>query len=49
MTEATNEPQNELDPDTLRDDWLARMGDLVGKVKGWAEQSGWKNRAITNR
>ena len=31
----------------MRDDWLARLGELVGKVKGWAEQSGWKTREIT--
>ena len=31
----------------MRDDRLARLGDLVGKVKSWAEQSGWKTREIT--
>jgi len=47
MPEPTKGSQSEFDPDTLRNDWLARLGDLVGKVKSWAEQSGWKTREIT--
>jgi hypothetical protein len=47
MPESTKGPQGDRDPDAVRDDWLARLGELVGKVKGWAEQSGWKTREIT--
>ena len=47
MLESTNGPRDDRDPDAVRDDWLARLGELVGKVKGWAEQSGWKTREIT--
>ncbi len=47
MQGSTNGPPGDRDPDALRDDWLARLGELVGKVKGWAEQSGWKTREIT--
>jgi len=39
--------QGDRAPDALRDDWLADLGDLVRKVKSWAEQSGWKTREIT--
>lgn len=47
MPEPTKGPQGDRDSDALRDDWLARLGDLVRKVKSWAEQSGWRTREIT--
>jgi hypothetical protein len=48
MLESAMRPQGvDRDTDAVRDDWLARLGDLIGKVKGWAEQSGWKTREIT--
>ncbi len=47
MPEPTRGPNGDRAPDALRDDWLARLGDLVRKVKSWAEQYGWKTREIT--
>jgi hypothetical protein len=47
MPDSTNGPGSDRATDALRDDWLADLGDLVRKVKGWAEQSGWKTREIT--
>ena len=47
MPESTCGQQDVRDPEAIRDDWLARLGELVGRVKGWAEQSGWKTREIT--
>jgi hypothetical protein len=44
MPEST---QGDRNPDAVRADWLARLGELVGKFKGWAEQSGWRTREIT--
>src|SRR5690349_2475082 len=35
------------DPDALRNDWLACLGQLVSHTKEWVERSGWKTREIT--
>jgi hypothetical protein len=47
MPEPTNGLRVDRAPDSLRDDWLLRLGDLVGKIKSWSEQSGWRTREIT--
>jgi hypothetical protein len=47
MPDSTNGPGGDRAADALRDEWLADLGDLVRKVKSWAEQSGWKTREIT--
>ena len=33
-------------PNQLRDEWLERLSDLVGRIQGWAEQLGWSTRQI---
>jgi len=47
MPKPTKGSPGDRAPDAMRDDWLARLGDLVTKVKSWAEQSGWRTREIT--
>ena len=32
---------------SLREDWLTQLNQLVRNVKAWAEQAGWKTREIT--
>ena len=47
MSDSTNGSQGDRATDALRDEWLAHLGDLVRKIKSWAERSGWKTREIT--
>jgi hypothetical protein len=47
MPQPTKDARGDPTPDALREDWLARLGDLVRTIKSWAEQSGWKTREIT--
>jgi hypothetical protein len=47
MPELTNGPRSKHATDALRDDWLARLSELIQTFKTWAERSGWKTREIT--
>jgi hypothetical protein len=47
MPEPTNGARSDHSPNSLRNDWLDRLGDLVATIKRWAEHSGWKTREIT--
>ena len=37
------------DKERLRDEWLARLSDLVESVRGWAEELDWSTRRIETR
>jgi hypothetical protein len=37
------------DKEKLRDDWLARLSDLVETVRGWAEELDWSTRRIETK
>ena len=37
------------DKERLRDEWLARLSDLVEIVRGWAEELDWSTRRIETR
>lgn len=49
MSDATMEPGAGRDPDALREEWLARLDQLVADVRGWVEAAGWKTREITKK
>ena len=40
---STNRPEDKV---KLRDEWLARLSDLVETVRGWAEELDWSTRRI---
>lgn len=33
-------------PERLKDDWLARLKDLILNIQSWAEELGWTTRRI---
>jgi hypothetical protein len=37
------------DKERLRDEWLARLSDLVETVRGWAEEMDWSTRRIETK
>ena len=37
------------DKEKLRDEWLARLSDLVETVRGWAEELDWSTRRIETK
>jgi hypothetical protein len=37
------------DKERLRDEWLARLSDLVETVRGWAEELDWSTRRIETK
>ena len=40
---------NPAEKEKLRDEWLARLSDLVETVRGWAEEMDWSTRRIETR
>ena len=38
-----------VDPDRLRDEWLARFGMLVDSVETWARDLDWSTRRIEKK
>ena len=38
-----------VDPDRLRDEWLARLGMLVDSVETWARELDWSTRRIEKK
>ena len=37
------------DKERLRDEWLARLSDLVETIRGWAEELDWSTRRIETK
>jgi hypothetical protein len=48
---ATAQPSREQtdDPDSLRDEWLGHLAELVNTVNGWAVELGWSTRQISKK
>lgn len=39
----------EPSPEQIRDEWLARLHELIEQVQAWAEELGWSTRIIDKR
>lgn len=46
---ATVDASTTQDKEKLRDEWLARLSDLVEAVRGWAEEMDWSTRRIETK
>ncbi len=46
MATADSATNPAVDKEKLRDEWLARLSDLIETVRGWAEELDWSTRRI---
>lgn len=46
MTTAQSSTNLDRGKETLRDEWLARLSELVETIRGWAEDLDWSTRRI---
>lgn len=49
MTPVDTSTKLAQDKERLRDEWLARLSDLVATVRGWAEELDWSTRRIETK